>query len=95
MRAAITRSYRPDSVSRQFVAIGADGDRSAMLGQIKAPTQIIHGNDDPLVPVAAARDLAAKIKGAEMDLIDGMGHDLPQALWPRFAANLRTVAGRA
>lgn len=93
--AAVQRSYRPDSVSRQLLAIAADGDRSPLLAGIQAPTQVIHGLDDPLVPVAAGRDLKARIRNAEIDLIDGMGHDLPQELWPRFAANVRTAAGRA
>lgn len=93
--AALKRSYRPDSVSRQLLAVVADGDRSRWLGQIAAPTQIVHGEDDPLVPPAAASDLKAKIAGAELDLIPGMGHDLPRELWPRLAANMRSAAGRA
>ena len=47
-----------------MVAIAADGDRSPLLGTIRLPTQIIHGQADPLVPVAAGHDLAAKIPGA-------------------------------
>ena len=93
--AAVQRSYRPESVTRQLLAIAADGDRSRLLGDIQAPTQVIHGRDDPLVPVPAGHDLKARIRNAEIDVIDGMGHDLPQELWPRFAANVRTVAGRA
>ena len=93
--AALTRSYRPDSVTRQLVAIAADGDRSGWLGRLAVPTQVIHGEDDPLVPPAAGHDLKARIPGAELDLIPGMGHDLPQELWPRFAANVRLAAGRA
>jgi len=59
------------------------------------PTQIIHGQDDPLVSVAAGHDLAAKIAGAEIDVIGGMGHDLPEPLWPRFVAGIASAAGRA
>ncbi len=92
--ASLRRSYRPDAAARQILAIMADGDRSAMLSQIQAPTQVIHGAADPLVPVAAGHDLAGKIVGAELDVIDGMGHDLPSALWPRFAANIRSAAER-
>jgi pimeloyl-ACP methyl ester carboxylesterase len=90
--AALTRSYRPDAVARQMVAILADGDRTPLLGQIKAPTQVIHGARDPLVPAAAGHDLVSKIRGAEIDIIDGMGHDLPEALWTRFAAGVRSAA---
>ncbi|MEO7007973.1 MAG: alpha/beta fold hydrolase [Caldimonas sp.] len=95
LQRAVRRAYRPRGVARQLVAIAADGDRSKLLDRIIAPTQIVHGNSDPLIPVAAAHDLAAKIHGAGIDLIDGMGHDLPEPLWPRFVANLAEVAARA
>lgn len=91
---SVRRSYRPQGTARQMVAIAADGDRSPLLGQIRMPVQIIHGRDDPLVPLPAGRDLAAKIPGAELDVIDGMGHDLPQALWPRFTAGIAQAAAR-
>ena len=81
---SLRRSYRPQGTARQMVAIVADGDRSPLLSRVGQPTQIIHGQADPLVPVAAGSDLHVKIAGAEIDLIPGMGHDLPQALWPRF-----------
>jgi pimeloyl-ACP methyl ester carboxylesterase len=79
------RAHRPSGVVRQLVAVAADGDRSAMLRRIAVPTHILHGAADPLVPVAAARDLQRLLPHASMDIIDGMGHDLPRALWPRFA----------
>lgn len=91
---AVRRSYRPAGTARQMIAIAADGNRSALLARIRQPTQIIHGKADPLVPVAAAADLAAKIAGAEIDLIAGMGHDLPTELWPRFVAGIAGTAGR-
>ena len=72
----------------------ADGDRTPLLAQIRAPTQVIHGLADPLVPVEAGRDLARHIAGAQLDLIEGMGHDLPQPLWPRFADDIAR-GGRA
>jgi pimeloyl-ACP methyl ester carboxylesterase len=78
-----------------MVAIAADGDRSPLLGAIGRPVQVIHGRDDPLVPLPAGRDLAAKIREAELDVIDGMGHDLPQELWPRFVAGIANAAARA
>ena len=78
-----------------MVAIAADGDRSGLLGTIRAPTHVIHGLADALVPVAAGRDLAARIPGATLDVIDGMGHDLPAELWPRFVAGIGSAAARA
>ncbi len=92
---AVRRAYRPHGTVRQLVAIAADGDRSRLLGGIRIPTQVLHGQQDPLVPVAAGHDLAAKIPGAQLDLIEGMGHDLPTALWPRFATGISAAAGRA
>ena len=92
---SVRRSYHPRGVARQLVAIASDGDRSPLLARIKAPTQIIHGLQDPLVPVEAGRDLARRIDGARIDLIDGMGHDLPVPLWPRFVEGIRSAAARA
>ena len=92
---SVRRSYRPQGIARQMVAIAADGNRSELLGRIQVPTQIIHGRDDPLIPVAAGHDLAAKIACAQIDVVDGMGHDLPVPLWPRFVAGIGGAAGRA
>ena len=92
---SVRRSHRPQGTARQMVAIAADGNRTTLIKGIKVPTQIIHGKQDPLVPVAAGIDLAAKISGAKIDLIDGMGHDLPVELWPRFVAGIDAAAGRS
>ena len=86
MAASVRRAWRPSGLVRQIVAIAADGDRTPLLARIGAPTHILHGADDPLVPVAAAHDLQRKIAGSTLEIIDGMGHDLPAPLWPRFAA---------
>ena len=91
----VRRSYRPAANLRQLMAIAADGDRSAALRQLQVPTQVIHGRDDTLVPLPAGKDLAGKIPGAALDIVDGMGHDLPQALWPRFTLGIEAAARRA
>lgn len=85
LRASVQRAYRPAGVARQLIAIAADGDRSPLLARITAATHIIHGAADPLVPVAAAHDLRAKMRGSSLDIIEGMGHDLPQALLGQLA----------
>ncbi|HUP06382.1 MAG TPA: alpha/beta fold hydrolase, partial [Caldimonas sp.] len=95
LRMSLQRAYRPAGTARQMVAIAADGDRSALLPAIDRPVQVIHGRGDPLVPLPAGLDLAAKIRGAALDVIDGMGHDLPQVLWPRFVAGIASAAARA
>ncbi|HUL68289.1 MAG TPA: alpha/beta fold hydrolase [Burkholderiaceae bacterium] len=85
LRASVARAWRPAGVARQIVAIVADGDRTPMLGRISAPTHIVHGASDPLVPVAAAHQLHRKIRGSTLEVIPGMGHDLPVPLLPRLA----------
>ena len=92
---SIKRSYRPAGTARQMVAIAADGDRTPLLRTLRPPTHVIHGAVDPLVPAAAGRDLGARIPGATLDIIDGMGHDLPKELWPRFVAGIAGAAARA
>lgn len=74
------RGWYPQGVARQMAAIVADGDRRPMLKTVKAPTLVIHGEADPLVPIAGGRDTAASIAGARLLTIPGMGHDLPLAL---------------
>ena len=88
LRASVQRAYRPAGVARQLIAVVADGDRSRLLARITAPTRIVHGAADPLIRVASAHDLRDKIGGSTLDIIEGMGHDLPPALWPRLAASI-------
>ena len=93
--ASIQRASRPQGSARQLLAIAADGDRTRLLAHIHAPTRVIHGVADPLVPVAAGLDLVKRIPGALGDFIDGMGHDLPQQLLGRIAQGIATNAQRA
>jgi proline iminopeptidase len=79
---SVRRAYHPAGVAQQLLAILASGDRRRMLAKITAPTLVIHGAADPLVPVAAGRDTAQHIRGAELLVIDGMGHDFPAPLVP-------------
>ncbi len=92
---SVRRAWRPTGTARQLLAIVADGDRSAMLAGITAPTEVVHGAADPLVPPAAGPDLAAKIPSAALELVPGMGHDLPLALLPRMADAIERAARRA
>ena len=89
------RSYYPQGVTRQFAAIVANGDRRPKLKNIKAPTVVLHGADDPLVPVAGGKDTADNIPGAELRVIPGMGHDFPLGLVPVFADAIEAAARRA
>jgi proline iminopeptidase len=86
----VRRAYDPAGTTRQLLAVVASGDRRKLLRRIVAPTLVIHGADDPLVPVEAGRDTARNVPGARLRIIDGMGHDLPDALLPALA---KEVAG--
>jgi pimeloyl-ACP methyl ester carboxylesterase len=95
LRQSVQRAWRPAGTARQLAAVAADGDRTPLLGAITAPTVVIHGEADPLVPVAAGHDLAQRIAGAQSDFIPGMGHDLPLQLLPRLADGIAANARRA
>jgi pimeloyl-ACP methyl ester carboxylesterase len=91
---SVQRAWHPAGSARQLLAVVADGDRSALLPHIQAPTLVVHGVDDPLVPLACGEDLAQRIAGARTDFIAGMGHDLPEALLQRFAQGIGDNARR-
>jgi len=78
------RCYYPAGIARQMLAIILSGSRVDLLKTISVPTLVIHGLDDPLVPVEAGRDTAATIPGAILEIIEGMGHNLPVPLVPRL-----------
>jgi len=82
---AYDRCYCPDGMERQLVAILAAESRGELLAAIRVPTLVIHGQDDPLIPVEAGIDTAERIPGAELCLIPGMGHDVVPALAPILA----------
>ncbi|MDR3513249.1 MAG: alpha/beta hydrolase [Caulobacteraceae bacterium] len=93
--AAAQRAYNPAGFGRQIAAITATGDRRARLNTIAAPTLVVHGAADPLVPLAGGQDTAANIRGAELKVIEGMGHDLPPALYETLALAIAANARRA
>jgi pimeloyl-ACP methyl ester carboxylesterase len=70
--------------SRQLAAILASGDRTADLARVSAPTLVIHGTADRLVRPSGGRATARAIPGARLELVEGMGHDLPRGAWPRL-----------
>jgi pimeloyl-ACP methyl ester carboxylesterase len=93
--AAFKRAYNPAGFLRQYAAANASGDRRASLNKIVAPTLVLHGADDPLVPLAGGRDTAENIAGAELRVIPGMGHDLPQQLYDTFVDAIDANCRRA
>jgi pimeloyl-ACP methyl ester carboxylesterase len=82
--ASYDRDRDLDGPERQLTAIIASGDRTAELASIRAPTLVIHGTADPLVAFSGARATARAIGGARLLAVEGMGHDLPRAVWPRL-----------
>ena len=85
-RAAFERGLNPAGVARQLVAIIASGSRRPALVNLKTPTLVIHGDADPLVPLAHGQDVAAAVPGARIEVIPRMGHALPISMWPRIVA---------
>jgi pimeloyl-ACP methyl ester carboxylesterase len=82
--AANRRSFHPAGTMRQMAAVAADRRRADELPRIKAPTLVVHGRDDPLVPVVCGVDTARRITGARLVTIPGMGHDLPPPVVARI-----------
>ena len=96
--AAYDRANRPAGSARQLAAILGSPDRTERLRALRVPTQVIHGEADPLVDVSGGRATAAAIPDARLLLLPGMGHDLPEALWDRYVdaivANAQRAEGR-
>jgi pimeloyl-ACP methyl ester carboxylesterase len=99
LRRTAERSYdrglNPAGSVRQLAAIIASGDRTPLLRTITAPTVVIHGDKDRLVPTSGGRATAKAIPGARLVIIEGMGHDLPRGAWPRMLDAIEHNAARA
>ena len=93
--AGFDRGINPPAASRQLLAIIASGNRKRALRELRVPTLVIHGTLDPLIPVAAGRDTAATIPGAQLLLIEGMGHSFPREVWPSIIDAIARHAAQA
>jgi pimeloyl-ACP methyl ester carboxylesterase len=93
--ASYDRGHTRAGVARQLHAITASGDRTKALRKLRLPTAVIHGNKDPLINPSGGRATAKAIPGAHLRMIDGMGHDLPRALWGDFAEEIAANSTRA
>jgi pimeloyl-ACP methyl ester carboxylesterase len=89
------RGINPAGTGRQLGAIVASGDRTPALRRLSVPTLVIHGTRDPMVNLSGGRATAEAIPGAELMLIEGMGHDLPDAAWPRLIEAIARHAAAA
>lgn len=93
--AAFDRDPDPFGRARQLFAIMCSPDRTAGLASVRMPALVIHGAADPLVQPPGGRATAEAIPGAELMMIDGMGHDLPRAVWPSIVDRVTAAADRA
>lgn len=96
-RAAISydRAHDPVGVARQLAAVIASPDRASQLGGVDIPALVMHGTDDPLIDVSGGRATAEAIPHADLAVFEGMGHDLPRALWPEITARISALVQRA
>ena len=77
---------------RQLLAIQTRRDCRPLLAGVRCPAVVVHGDADSLVPIGAARELASVIPGARLEIIHGMGHELPAGAWNRIVGALVGVA---
>lgn len=78
------RCYYPQGVAYHWAAVMAAGDRTQALKSISAPTLVIHGSDDPLIPVECGKATTEAVPGAELLIIEGLGHSIPREARPRL-----------
>jgi len=85
----VRRSFYPQGAARQLLAIAASGDRTEVVRRIKAPTLVIHGDEDPLLRPQCGEATARAVKegggNAELAILRGMGHDFPVEVLPELA----------
>ena len=95
LRLSMKRGFSPAGVGRQFLAVISALGRGEALKSLNVPTLVIHGEDDPLVPLAAGKATAAAIPSATLLTIPGMGHDLPQQLYAQLTNAIADHAAAA
>ena len=86
------RAYHPEGTARQLAAVTVHGDREPALSKLSTPTLVIHGSDDPLVPPGNGQRTADAIPGAELLMIEGMGHDMPPGAFAQITDAIATHA---
>jgi pimeloyl-ACP methyl ester carboxylesterase len=90
------RGYHPAGTTRQLAAINSTSNRTRRLRALRIPATVIHGTEDPLISPTGGRATARAIRRSSLLMLAGMGHDLPQPLWPQIiAAIVQTAAASA
>jgi pimeloyl-ACP methyl ester carboxylesterase len=92
LKAELLRTQGSGGMARQIAAVAATGSLRHLLAQVVAPTLVVHGSDDVLIPPACGQDTADHVAGAEFLLLQGMGHDLPAALHEQLVDAITTNA---
>jgi pimeloyl-ACP methyl ester carboxylesterase len=93
--AAYDRAFHPVAAARQLLAVWNSGSRTEQLSHLDVPTLVIHGDQDPLIEPDAGRRTAEVIPGAELLVVEGMGHDVPPGLWPVLVDAISRLVARA
>ncbi|WP_181772216.1 alpha/beta fold hydrolase [Amycolatopsis pittospori] len=89
------RGVNPGGTARQLAAIMSSRDRFRALRKVRVPALVVHGSKDPLVHVSGGRATARALRESELDVVAGMGHDIPRPIWPRLVRGLVRTADRA
>jgi pimeloyl-ACP methyl ester carboxylesterase len=89
------RSFYPEGTARQLAAVVAGRNRTDRLRDVTTPTLVIHGAEDPLIPLSGGQATADSIPGAALLVIEGMGHDLPEGAWPRLVGAISEHTAKA
>lgn len=94
-RQAYERSFNPGASMRQLMAVAAAPNREPDLAELDCPTLVVHGTLDPLVAPDGGERTAEVIPGAELLMLDGMGHDLPVQVWQQLISAITSLAVRS
>jgi len=92
---AYERAFYPIGVARHMAAVASHGNRKPALLQLEVPALIIHGKADPLVPIEGGLDTHEALRGSQLMLIDGMGHDLPKQVWSQIVSGIAALTKAA
>ena len=84
----VDRRYYPEGAARHYLSVLASGPRTDLLKTVKVPTLVLHGADDPLLPVECGRDVANLVPGAKIEVFPGWGHDVPKEMVPKLVQSI-------